>query len=136
MDKKFPPLPGEGRVGAVIRITTDASEIDLRLAHRWISSSYWSTNIPWERFERACTNSLVYAAFDGDDQVGFARVVTDSATFAWLCDVFVAENARGRGIGQRMIAAIMAGKFGFQPMGEPDGRFMRIACPPAEVNGS
>ena len=62
----------------MIRITTDASEIDLRLAHHWISSSYWSTNIPWERFERACTNSLVYAAFDGEEQVGFARVVTDS----------------------------------------------------------
>jgi GNAT superfamily N-acetyltransferase len=139
------------------RVTSDASEIDLRLAHHWISSSYWSTNIPWERFERACTNSLVYAAFDGEEQVGFARVVTDSATFAWLCDVFVAANARGRGIGQRMIAAIMAdnrlqdlrqfvlatrdahrlyGKFGFQPMGEPDGRFMRIARPPAEVYGS
>ncbi|HVH65030.1 MAG TPA: GNAT family N-acetyltransferase [Candidatus Acidoferrum sp.] len=141
----------------MMRITTNRSEIDLHLAHRWIASSYWSTNIPWERFERACANSLVYAAFDDDDQVGFARVVTDSATFAWLCDVFVAEHARGRGVGQRLIASVMADdrlrglrqlllatrdahglylKFGFQRVGDPDDRFMRIARPLAEVYGA
>jgi GNAT superfamily N-acetyltransferase len=141
----------------MLRVVTDPTQIDLRLAHRWIASSYWSTNIPWERFERACAKSLVYAAFDGDEQVGFSRVVTDCVTFAWLCDVFVAEHARRRGVGQQLMQAITAdrrleglrqfmlstrdahglyARFGFEPVGEPHGRYMRIVRSPAEVYGS
>jgi len=140
----------------MIRVTTDLALIDLRLAHRWIASTYWSTNIPYDRFDRACRNSLVFAALDADQLVGFARVVTDRATFAWLCDVFVPESARGHGVSRRMMASIMAHEsltglrqfilstrdahglyeqFGFRRLGEPDGRFMRIARPPAEVYG-
>ncbi len=138
------------------RVTSEPAQIDLRLAHRWIASSYWSTNVPWELFERACANSLVFAAIDGDEQVGFARVVTDCATFAWLCDVFVADHARRRGVGQRLLQAIIAdrrlqglrqfilatrdahglyARFGFERVGEPDGRYMRIVRSPAEVYG-
>ena len=58
--------------------------------------------------ERAVANSLCFSAFDGDRQVGFARVVTDEATFAWICDVFVDEAARGQGIGRQLLAAITA----------------------------
>lgn len=136
------------------RVTSEPAEIDLRLAHRWIATSYWSTSIPWERFERACANSLIFAAFEANEQVGFARVVTDCATFAWLCDVFVVEQARSRGIGQQLVKAIIEdrrlqglrqfilatkdahglyARFGFQPVGEPDGRFMRIVRSPADV---
>jgi GNAT superfamily N-acetyltransferase len=138
----------------MIRIISDLASIDLRLAHRWIASSYWSLNIPFETFERACRNSLVFAAFDGEQQVGFARVVTDRATFAWLGDVFVAEGSRGRGVARQLMAAIMADdrleglrnfylatsdahglyeKFGFARVGEPDGKLMRIARPPSEI---
>lgn len=140
----------------MIRVTSDLASIDLRLAHRWIASSYWSTNIPFETFERACANSLVFAAFDGNHQVGFARVVTDQATFAWLCDVFVAPDARGRGVARRLMEAIMADerlqglrqfvlatrdahglyeKFGFERAGDRAGRLMRIARQPSEVYG-
>jgi GNAT superfamily N-acetyltransferase len=126
----------------------------MRLAHRWIASSYWSTNIPWNTFERACANSLVFAAFEAGEQVGLARVVTDGATFAWLCDVFVAQPARGRGIGHALIEAVTSDerlqglrqfvlatrdahglykKFGFRHMGEPEGRYMRIIRPAAEL---
>lgn len=140
----------------MIRVTSYPQDVDLRLAHGWIALSYWSTNISWNRFKRACANSLIFAAFDGDQQIGFARVVTDCATYAWLCDVFVAEHVRGRGVGRRMMEAIMADdrlqglrqfvlatrdahslyeQFGFKRLGEPDDRFMRIFHPPSEVYG-
>jgi GNAT superfamily N-acetyltransferase len=140
----------------MVRVTSDLASIDLRLAHQWIASTYWSTGIPWERFEQACTNSLVFAALDGDEQVGFARAVTDTATFAWLCDVFVAEHARGRGIGTRLMETIVADprlqglrqfvlatqdahglyeKFGFERLGEPGARFMRIIRRAADLYG-
>lgn len=138
-------------------MTSDPRAIDLRLAHRWIASSYWSTNIPLSVFERACANSLVFAAFEGSEQVGIARVVTDGATFAWLCDVFVAERARGRGVGHRLMEAITSDdrlqglrqfvlatrdahglyrEFGFKRMGDPEGRYMRIVRPATELYGS
>jgi GNAT superfamily N-acetyltransferase len=138
------------------RITSDPSAIDLRLAHSWIASTYWSRNIPWARFERACNRSLIFAAFYGDAQVGFARVVSDCATFAWLCDVFVAEHMRNKGVGRRMMEAVMADerlqglrqfilatrdahglykKLGFESLGEPENRFMRIFHPPSEIYG-
>ena len=91
----------------VISVTTDAGRIDLGLAHRWIASTYWATGIPWAWFERACAHSLLFAALDGEVQVGFARVVTDQATFAWLADVFVAEAERGRGVASRLLGAII-----------------------------
>ena len=140
----------------MIVVTSDPASIDLALAHRWIASSYWSTNIPLETFRRACANSLVFAAFDGERQVGFARVVTDQATFAWLCDVFVDESARHHGVARRLMEVISADdrlrglrqfvlatrdahglyeKFGFQRVGEPGGRFMRIARPASELYG-
>jgi GNAT superfamily N-acetyltransferase len=138
-------------------VTSELASIDLRHAHQWIASSYWSANIPFETFERACANSLVFAAFDDDHQVGFARVVTDRATFAWLCDVFVAPDTRGRGVARRLLEAIMADerlqglrqfvlatrdahglyeKFGFERAGDRDGRLMRIARQPSEVYGA
>jgi len=91
-----------------VTVTTDLAAIDLRLAHRWIASTYWAPGIPWATFERSCAHSLVFAALDGGAQVGFARVVTDQGTFAWLADVFVAEHARGRGVASSLLGAIVA----------------------------
>ena len=140
----------------MIRLTSDPAAIDLRLAHRWIASTYWATHIPWETFDLACSHSLVYAAFDGDAQVGFARVVTDRATFAWLADVFVAEPSRGRGVASTLMSAIMADerlqglrrfvlttvdahglyeRFGFERLGDRQGRFMGIARMASELYG-
>ncbi len=141
---------------ATIRVTNNPLEVDIELAHRWIATTYWSHDIPWVTFETACANSLLWAARMDDHQVGFARVVTDRATFAWLCDVFVAEEARGRGVARRLVEAVLGHeelqglrqfvlgtrdahglyeKFGFERMGDTAGRFMRIAHPARELYG-
>jgi len=91
-----------------VEVTTDASRIDLEAIHGFLTTSYWSPAIPREVVERAIAHSLCFGALDGDRQVGFARVVSDRATFAYVCDVFVLESHRGRGVGKSLMAAIMA----------------------------
>src|SRR5574340_34235 len=91
----------------VTRISTDPSEIDLDWLHSALSErSYWALGRSRELVERSVANSLCYSALDGPRQIGFARVVTDQATFAWVCDVFVDEDHRGRGIGRMLMAAV------------------------------
>jgi GNAT superfamily N-acetyltransferase len=75
---------------------------------RLLRDAYWSADRTPERIERSLQNSLVIGAYDGVHQVGLARVVTDRATFAWLCDVIVDEDYRGRGVGKALVAAAMA----------------------------
>lgn len=91
----------------MIRISTTAADVDIDWLHAALSErAYWAIGRPRELVERAVANSLNVSAFEGDRQVGFARVVTDFATFAWICDVFVDESVRGQGIGKRLLAAI------------------------------
>lgn len=86
-------------------LTDDPARIDFDRAFRWISGeSYWAKNIPQSTFRRAAENSLCVGAFLDGEMVGFARVVTDKATFAWLCDVWVDAPARGHGVGKEMMA--------------------------------
>lgn len=89
-------------------ITDDPGRIDVDVVHRYLcDESYWAAGRPREVTERAVAASLclgVYAA-DGD-MVGFARVVTDRATFGWLCDVFVLAEHRGHGLGRRLVRAV------------------------------
>jgi GNAT superfamily N-acetyltransferase len=93
---------------SALTISFDPARLDRDRVHAWLSrEAYWSLGLPRAVFDRAVENSLVASAFVADEQVGFARVVTDHATFAWLCDVFVAPSRRGRGIAARMIAAIL-----------------------------
>jgi GNAT superfamily N-acetyltransferase len=92
-----------------LRISSDPADFDLE----WITSalserSYWAHGRGRDVVERSIANSLGFAALLGDRQVGFARVVTDQATFAWICDVFVDEAVRGRGVGKRLMAAVLA----------------------------
>jgi GNAT superfamily N-acetyltransferase len=75
---------------------------------RLLKDAYWSAKRTPEKIERSMRNSLVIGAYDGDRQVGIARVVTDYATFAWLCDVIVDEAYRGRRIGRALVAAALA----------------------------
>ncbi len=89
-------------------ITTDRSLFDLDVTHGFLSTSYWAQGIPRETVTRAIENSLGFAAFEHGRQVGFARVITDRATFAYVSDVFVLESHRGRGIGKSLMAAIMS----------------------------
>ena len=92
----------------MIRISTDRSEVDLDWLHVALAErSYWALGRSREIVERSVANSLCFSAFDGPRQVGFARVVTDQATFAWVCDVFVDEGRRGQGIGRTLMAAVM-----------------------------
>jgi GNAT superfamily N-acetyltransferase len=95
--------------GSEVRISTDVAEFDIE----WVVSAlseraYWALGRPREMIVASLANSLCYGLFHGRDQVGIARVVTDRATFGWLCDVFVDEAWRGRGLGGRLIDAIVS----------------------------
>ena len=90
-------------------IDDDAARLDLDLIHRYLSEdSYWARGIPREVVERAVTHSLCLGVYAGSEQVGFARVVSDRATFAYLADVFVLPAHRGQGLSKRLMAAVTA----------------------------
>jgi GNAT superfamily N-acetyltransferase len=87
-------------------ISTDRGRLDVGAVHAWLKETYWSPGLPREVLERALANSLCFGAYEGTRQVGFARVVTDRATFAWVCDVFVVESHRRRGIADALLVAM------------------------------
>ena len=88
------------------RISFDPEDQQLDVIHGYLVRSYWAEGIPREVVARAVAHSLCVGALDDDVQVGFARVVTDRATFAYLADVFVLEGHRGRGLAQQMLEAL------------------------------
>ncbi|MFS0701948.1 GNAT family N-acetyltransferase [Cellulomonas sp. 179-A 4D5 NHS] len=89
-------------------LTQDADRIDLDRVHRWLSvESYWATGRERDAIERSIAGSQSYAALQNGTQVAFARAVTDGATFAWVCDVFVDEAHRGRGLGTWLVDSIV-----------------------------
>jgi GNAT superfamily N-acetyltransferase len=141
-------------------VSTDPARLDLDLIHRYLSrESYWAAGIPRDTFTRAIANSLCFGVYDAaGQQVGFARVVTDRATFAYLCDVFVLPASRGRGLSKWLMGCVVAhpdlqglrrfvlvtrdahalyAKFGFEPLADPTG-YMHVhrrnpyQSPPAE----
>lgn len=88
-------------------ISTDKSKLDIGLIHNYLSSqSYWAENIPRAVIERSIQNSVVYGIYEGDHQIGFARVVTDFATYGYLADVFVLEEYRGQGLSKWLMDCI------------------------------
>jgi GNAT superfamily N-acetyltransferase len=91
-------------------ISTDPARLDVAAMHAYLSRSYWSPGIPMEIVERAARHSLCFGLYEKTTgkQVGLTRVVTDHATFAYLCDVYVLEEHRGRGLGKLMMRAVMA----------------------------
>ena len=90
-------------------ISTDATRLDRVMIHRFLSQeAYWARGVPRAVVERAISNSLVFGLYASGEQVGFARVVTDQATFAWLADVFVLPEHRGRGLGKRLVREVLA----------------------------
>jgi len=91
-----------------IEVTTDRSRLDLDVIHGFLTSSYWARGIPRETVARSIDHSLCFGAFDEGRQVGFARVISDRATFAYVCDVFALESHRGNGVGKSLMAAIMS----------------------------
>lgn len=102
-------LTGQGAGMDELRISSDFADIDLDVVHGFLSrDAYWCPGIGRDRVERAARHSLCFGALWSGVQVGFARVVTDQATFAYLADVFVLPAYRGRGISQVMMAVILA----------------------------
>lgn len=89
-------------------ISTDPARLDLDLIHGYLTQSYWAAGIPREIVERSLRQSLNFGVYEGDAQVGFARVVTDLATFAYLADVFILEAHRGRGLSKWLLETILA----------------------------
>jgi GNAT superfamily N-acetyltransferase len=89
-------------------ISTDPARLDLELVHRFLSEAYWSPGVAREVVERSIEHSLNFGLYRGDEQVGFARVVTDYSTFAWLADVFVLEPDRQRGLGKWLVETVIS----------------------------
>jgi GNAT superfamily N-acetyltransferase len=89
-------------------ISTDRSRLDLEAVHRYLSDeSYWAGGRARDVVERSVENSLCFGVYRGGELVAFARVVTDYATFAWLCDVFVLDAHRGKGVGKWLIETVV-----------------------------
>jgi GNAT superfamily N-acetyltransferase len=88
-------------------ITCDKARLDVDGIHHFLAQSYWSPGIPRTTVERAIANSLCFAILHEDKQVGFARVVTDKATFAYLADVYVLPEHRGQGLSKRLMGEII-----------------------------
>lgn len=86
-----------------VELSDDRDRLDIARIHAWLASSYWSPGIERALVERAIAGSLPIGAYRDGVQVGFARVITDRATFAWIADVFVDDEARGQGIGRAMV---------------------------------
>jgi GNAT superfamily N-acetyltransferase len=87
-------------------ISTDPSRLDIDAICNFLTRSYWASGRARERTERALKNSLVFGIYDGEKQVGVARVVTDYSIFAYLCDVFIHEDYRAHGLGKWLMQTI------------------------------
>ncbi len=131
-------------------ISTDRAKLDLDVIHRFLSTeSYWAVGRPREVIQRSIEHSLPFGVYHGERQVGFARVVTDYATFAWIADVFVLAPERGKGLSKWLMEVILAhpqlqgfrrwtlatrdahglyAQFGFAPLKRPE-RFMERPDP-------
>ncbi|MEA5507044.1 GNAT family N-acetyltransferase [Halotia wernerae UHCC 0503] len=89
-------------------ISTDVSQLDLNVIHQFLASSYWAKGLPFEVLQRSIQNSLVFGLYKGKQQIGFARLITDYATFAYVADVFVLEPFQGQGLSKWLIETIIS----------------------------
>jgi GNAT superfamily N-acetyltransferase len=89
-------------------ISTDVDRLDVQAIHAFLAATYWSPGIPLSTVQRAIDNSVCVGAYLSGEQVGFARMVTDRATFAYLADVYVVEAHRGRGLSVLMLERLFA----------------------------
>ena len=130
-------------------VSTDKALLNFEVIHQFLSQSYWSPNIPMEIVKRAAANSLTFGVYQQEKQVGYARIISDYTTFAYLADVFILETHRGKGLSKWLMECIMQypdlqglrrwllatkdahglyAQYGFQALDLPD-RFMQIARP-------
>jgi len=134
-------------------VTDDPSKIDFDVVYGFLSKTYWAPNIPRETMRRAIDGSLCFSLLKNDRQIGFARAITDRATFAYLADVFVLESEQGQGAGTFFMGALFAHpalqglrrfmlatrdahglyrKFGFAPPAKPE-MLMEIVKSPTDL---
>ena len=88
-------------------ISTDPARVDVRMVHEFLTNSYWASGIPLETVRQSILNSLSFGIYHAGRQVGFARVISDRATFAYLADVFVVEPHRGHGLSKWLMECIL-----------------------------
>jgi GNAT superfamily N-acetyltransferase len=93
-------------ITAEVEFSSDKRRLDISLIHSFLKNTYWSPGIPREVVERAIAGSICFGMYKEGAQVGFARLITDEATFAYLADVFVLENERGKGYGKALVAHV------------------------------
>lgn len=93
---------------AEIEISTDREKLDVDYIHAFLADSYWAAGIARDTVWRSIENSLCFGVYRGREQVGFARAITDFTTFAYLADVFIDENERGKGLGRLLIETIVS----------------------------
>ncbi|HEV8270109.1 MAG TPA: GNAT family N-acetyltransferase [Chitinophagaceae bacterium] len=89
-------------------ITTEKEKLDIDLIHSFLNRTYWAEGISKETIKRSIEGSLCFGVFENDKQVGFARMITDKATFAYLADVFIIEEYRGRRLSKWLMEVIMS----------------------------
>lgn len=91
------------------RISTKKSELDFEVIHNFLSNSYWSPQIPMDFVKKAAKHSITFGIYDvSNHQVGYARVISDQCTYAYLADVFVLESERGKGLSKWLMECIMS----------------------------
>ncbi len=89
-------------------MSSDPARLNLGFVHDFLSNhTYWATGRPFEVVKRSIENSLNFGIYHGDEQIGFCRVVTDYATFAWLCDVFIVPEHRKEGLGKFLVDCVV-----------------------------
>src|SRR5262245_37537587 len=89
-------------------LSTDPSRLDFDAIHAFLSQSYWGKQRPRELLRKAITNSCCFGVYKGKEQIGFARVITDYATFGYLADVYILEPYRGQGLGRWLISNVVS----------------------------
>ncbi|HKJ38929.1 MAG TPA: GNAT family N-acetyltransferase, partial [Anaerolineales bacterium] len=87
-------------------ISTNPSRLDMDAIADMLTRAYWALGRPRERTEKAIANSLVFGVYDGDKQIGIARIISDYAIFAYLCDVIIHEDYRARGLGKWLMETV------------------------------
>lgn len=90
-----------------VEISTDKKRIDLTFIHGYLTRSYWSKGISIDKVEKAINNSLCFSVYDDGKQVGFARVTTDYTLFAYIADLFIIEEYRGKGLSKKLMSEIV-----------------------------
>ncbi len=136
-------------------VSTDPARLDIEGTAAYLDTTYWAQGRPESVVRRSIEGSIAFGVYDGDDQVGFARTVTDRATFAWVCDVFIKDSHQGRGLGMWLMRCVLAhpelqglrrwllgstnarglyARLGFTPLPAPE-RFMQIDTRLPAVSG-